>query len=165
MLNAHTRTNGWTALQPLAVLSHGLHQDPDLLFGRSFDGAAPEGDGIAAWVPPCEVTSGDDGWRVRLALAGVAPHQVQITLYGNTLRVHGERPGHDKAVTFRHSEMNVGPFDRTFILPARVDGDRIEARFEDGMLTLTVPVAASAKPRQIPIAGRELKDIETKKVA
>ena len=159
MLSAPTYTNRWNPFQELAT----LHRDMDRVFGRQLGDTAPERNG--AWTPPCEIASLDDGWRVRLALPAVDPDHVQITLHGNTLRIGGERQRRGEGGQYTHSELSYGPFERTFTLPGPADGDRIEARFQHGMLTVTVPVAESAKPRRIRIGGPGVESIDTRKLA
>ena len=161
MLSTPTFTNRWNPFQELAT----LHRDMDRVFGRQYGGeAGAETNGAGAWNPPCEIAAVDDGWRVRLALPGVDPSAVQITLNGNSLQVSGERRrvAGDKLT---HSEMSYGPFERTFTLPAPADGERVEARYDHGMLTVTVPVAESAKPRKIRVADADVKTIESRKTA
>ena len=161
MLSAPTYTNRWNPFQELAT----LHRDMDRVFGRQLGDAAPASNGNGAWTPPCEIAPLDDGWRVCLALPSVDPNQVQITLHGNTLRINGERPRPGEGDKYTHSELSYGPFERTFTLPAPADGDSIEAHFQHGMLTVTVPVAESAKPRQIRIGGPGIQSIDTRKLA
>ena len=161
MLSAPTYTNRWNPFRELAT----LHRDMDRVFGRQLGDTAPERNGAGAWTPPCEIASLDDGWRVRLALPAVDPDHVQITLHGNTLRIGGERQRRGEGGQYTHSELSYGPFERTFTLPGPADGDRIEARFQYGMLTVTVPVAESAKPRRIRIGGPGVESIDTRKLA
>ena len=156
-----TPTYRWNPFEELAT----VHRDMDRVFRREFGEAGQDANGTGAWTPPCEIASSEHGWRVRLALPGVDPNQVQITLHGNTLRISGERQPGGEGQQFTHSEMRYGPFERTFTLPAPADGDRIEAHHEHGMLAVTVPVAASAKPRRIRIAGADTKTIDTHTIA
>ena len=132
---------------------NGLHRDLDRVFGRrAGDARAAIQD--SAWVPATEVTSAADGWRVRLALPGIDPKDVEVDLHGNTLTVKGERADGRGDDGWYESEIAYGRFERTFTLPASVDAERVEAHFTHGMLELTLPLAESAKPRRIEIGGR-----------
>lgn len=155
--------NRWNPFEELT----NLHRDMDRVFGRQWaeaDGSARQTD--RGWTPMSEVAASDEGWRVRVALPGIDPQQVQIDLHGNTLRVSGERSAaaEEKAASYQ-TELSYGPFERTFTLPSNVDGDKISANYHHGMLELTLPIAESAKPRRIEINGGTLKDIDMKKLA
>ncbi len=155
-------THRWNPFEELATLHRGL----DRVFNRQqLDAGTPGVDGAGAWTPPCEVASTDDGWQVRLALPGVDPSRVQITLHGGSLRISGERPRSHDGDRYTHSEMSYGPFERTFTLPVAAAGDRIEAQYRHGILSVAVPVAERAKPRRIQIAAPDVTSIETKKIA
>ena len=57
----------------------------------------------------------------------------------------------DKSVSYHRREREWGAFRRSFSLPTRVDSDKIQARYLDGILTVTLPKAAEARPRQITV--------------
>ena len=130
-----------------------LHRDLDRVFGRRA-GDAQAGAPGGAWVPATEVNSAGDGWRVRVALPGVDPKDVEVDLHGHTLTVKGERADGRGGNGWYESEISYGRFERTFTLPSSVDANRVEAHFTHGMLELTLPLAESAKPRRIEIGGR-----------
>ena len=130
-----------------------LHRELDHVFGRRA-GDAQAGAHGRAWVPATEVATAEDGWRVRVALPGVDPKQVEVDLHGNTLTVKGERADGRGGNGWYESEISYGRFERTFTLPTNVDPNRVEAHFTHGMLELTLPLAGSARPRRIEIGGR-----------
>ena len=130
-----------------------LHRDLDRVFGRRAGDAQREAPG-GAWVPATEVARGEDGWRVRVALPGVEPKDVEVDLHGTTLTVKGERADGCGDNGWYESEISYGRFERKFALPSSVAADRVEAHFANGMLELTLPLAESAKPRRIEIGGR-----------
>jgi HSP20 family protein len=97
----------------------------------------------------------DDGetFTVEALAPGVDPAQLDVTVAGNTLRIAGEKPGPAgvPAERFHRSERAAGRFVRTFELPTEVDADRVQARYRDGLLRVSVPRAESAKPRRVAV--------------
>ncbi len=117
-------------------------------------GAAPGTAGAAGIVAlPLDVAETENEFVVRASLPGLAPDDVQITAHGDTLTIRGElkaeaeKPGE----TWHLRERRTGAFQRTVALPAAIDADRAHAAFEHGVLTLTLPKAETAKPKQIRI--------------
>ena len=109
------------------------------------------GDGVVT--PPVDVHETDDEIVVSAALPGMKAENVDITLTGRTLTLRGEFKADEKVerdqVIYR--ERRYGSFNRTIQLPVRVEGDRANADFDDGVLTLRIPKAEEVKPRQIRI--------------
>lgn len=97
----------------------------------------------------------DDGERFHVeALApGVDPSQLEITVMNSTLTIAGEKPGvSDVAPDRLHRvERGAGRFHRSVELPADVDADRVEAQYRNGLLELTLPRAAAARPRRVTV--------------
>jgi HSP20 family protein len=92
---------------------------------------------------------------VTAALPGVKPNDVEITMVGQTLTLRGEMKAGDEVEKdqYLYRERRYGAFSRTLQLPVRVEGDKAEATFTDGILTLRVPKAEEVKPRQIRITA------------
>jgi len=84
---------------------------------------------------------------------GVDPAQLEITVVNNTLTIAGEKPGvADVAPDRLHRvERAAGRFHRSVELPADVDADRVEAQYRNGLLELTLPRAAAARPRRVTV--------------
>jgi len=116
------------------------------------------GDGEAtldgAFSPALDVEEHDDGFTLHVELPGVATDDVDVSIEENVLTVSGKREFYtDKTTqTFRRVERRFGTFHRAVRLPDRVDPAGITASFKDGLLTINVPKAESAKPRRINIA-------------
>jgi HSP20 family protein len=139
-----SRFNPWTELA-------SLHRDLDSLFGRNFGQANQSGSSVEGFTPATEVRKDGDKWMVAVYIPGVSPKDVNIEVVGHTLRVSGERT-HAKGVEPYVSEISYGKFEREFTVPSDIDADRVEARYHDGVLELTLPVKESAKPRRIEVA-------------
>jgi HSP20 family protein len=111
-------------------------------------------DGVAAsWVPPVDVREEVDTIRISAELPGVKPEDVKISVEGKVLTVQGTKQQEAEQRTERvhRYERPYGSFARTFALPATVDTEQIKAGFDNGVLTITLPKAAQAKPRQIAV--------------
>jgi HSP20 family protein len=109
--------------------------------------------GSDTWWPRMEVTEDDSAYRVRLAIPGVKPEDVDLRVEQQVLTVRGEiRPqaGKENQRTL-HQEHTFGTFTRSVALPGAVDTEQASAQFEHGMLTITLPKHAAARPRRIPI--------------
>ena len=128
-----------------------LHREMDRVFGPSW-GEYPKGERWS-WVPATEVTSGKDGWTVRMALSGIDPQDVHVDLNGNVLTIKGERTLKKEEGEEQMSEIGYGHFERSFTVSENVDAEKVSATFEHGMLELRLPVAETAKPRRIEIGG------------
>ncbi len=106
------------------------------------------------WMPPVDIQETDDAYRLTAELPGLTKDDINITLENNVLRLAGERK-FEKDVTqegYHRVERTYGTFARAFTLPSQVSHDKVEAAFENGLLTITVPKAEQAKPRKIAIS-------------
>ena len=106
--------------------------------------------------PPVDVHETSDEIVVTAALPGMKADDVEITMTGQTLTLRGEFKADDEVShdQYLYRERRLGSFSRTVQLPVRVEGDRADATFTDGVLTLRIPKAEEVKPRQIRINGR-----------
>jgi len=91
-------------------------------------------------------------FTVTALIPGIDPKELEMTVLGNTLTLSGERrTGAPQNVTWHRRERGAGKFLRTIDLPTEIEADQIKADFRDGVLTVTLPKAAAAKPRRISI--------------
>ena len=124
----------------------------DRLLGTTF--GAPT---LTAWSPAVDVRESDNDFIVTAELPGLAKDDVDITIENGVLSLSGEKKEeHEegKANSGRYNvERRYGRFRRSFSLPRGVDADNVSAKFSDGILTVTLPKAATAKPRQIKIGS------------
>jgi HSP20 family protein len=100
-----------------------------------------------------DVAENEDAYVVRASLPGVSPEDVEVTLTDNVLSIRGESK-EDKDIkqeNYHLRERSFGSFARSVTLPNPVNADQIEAVNENGVLTLTLPKAESAKPRKIEV--------------
>lgn len=131
----------------------GLHDEME----RLFQGVLGSGDGTpstaGAFSPSLDVEEDENGFTLFVELPGVDPSDVEITLEENVITIAGERAFYGKRSqdSFRRVERRFGTFHRAVRLPDRVDGERVEASYDQGLLTITVPKSEDAKPRRISV--------------
>lgn len=107
------------------------------------------------FTPHVEVHEDDNCYVVSMDLPGVDEKDIDVTLKGNELTISGKREAaRDRSQgTFYAYERSYGQFSRAFRLPDTVDGDHVEADLKNGVLTLSLPKRAEAKPRKISLRG------------
>ena len=103
--------------------------------------------------PLVNVTEDADNYYVRAELPGVQTDELGISVTGDTLTLSGERklPEDSEKASYHRREREAGSFSRVISLPSRLDVDKVKAHAEDGVLTVVLPKAESAKPRQIAV--------------
>ena len=95
----------------------------------------------------------DDAILVELEVPGVKKEHLDLSVVGKELSIRIERPdGEQEGVVYHRRERPVGNFSRVLPLPSEVDANRVSAELHDGVLTITLPKAESAKPRKITVA-------------
>jgi HSP20 family protein len=128
-----------------------LRREMDRIFGVYTGGRemAP----AAGVFPALNMSEDDHNLYVRAELPGVAPENIEITTKENNLILKGERKiaAEGKKVSYHRKERDAGNFRRIISLPNRVDSDKVTAACKNGVLTVTLPKAAEAKPRQIAV--------------
>lgn len=110
--------------------------------------------------PEAEVVETEGDIRVLLDAPGMTTDHIEISLENNVLTVSGERRPvwsemEERNATWHLAERRYGKFSRSFVLPRDVEQDRIEARFDNGVLRITIPKSEKARRRRIEIRGGE----------
>ena len=86
---------------------------------------------------------------------GLKPEEVEITLEGDTLSIRGEFKAPMENVDYIFQERSYGKFSRTLTLNVPVDVNKVEATFENGVLTITLPKAEAARPKTIKVEAKK----------
>ena len=140
------RTNGntparYTVRDPFQVARDLLSWDPFFAGTRQ----------TSAFVPAFEVKENSEAFILKGDVPGVAEADLDIAVHNNVLTVSGSRQAEERkeGESFALYERQYGSFSRSFSLPDTADGDRVEAKLEAGVLTLTIWKKAEAKPRKI----------------
>lgn len=132
----------------------------DDFFTRDFfGGGLPNFSSTETTIPAVNIRETSDAYEVELAAPGMSKDDFQITLDGNLLSIKSEKSRQDESKeegNYSRQEFSYQAFQRTFQLPKDVvEEDRIEAKYESGLLLLTIPKREEAKqkpPRQIAIS-------------
>jgi HSP20 family protein len=126
------------------------------VFDRMF-GSVPSEMGtresLSQWDPAVDIFDKGNELLLQLEVPGMKKEDIQIRLENNVLTVQGERK-RESEIKHEHyfrAERSYGAFSRSFTLPGTVNVDKIQAQYMDGVLTVTVPKAKEAQPRQIEV--------------
>jgi HSP20 family protein len=134
-----------------------VHRELDNLFERtwgSFNRSLPAFAGrMTGFNPEVECYNKDGNLIYRLAIPGVDPKNVDLSIVGRQVVVKGERaaPAELKDDNWLVQEFRYGQFERSFNLPEGVDIDKVSATFNNGVLEITVPAGKAQLPRRIEI--------------
>jgi HSP20 family protein len=104
---------------------------------------------------PIEVSETEGDVVVKASLPGVKPEDVDVTVQNDVLTIkaeHRETEEEGKREFYRR-EIRYGSFARSLSLPVKVDADQAEATYDNGVITLRLPKAASVRPKQIKVAA------------
>ncbi len=143
-----------TMLRWSPVRKFHFHHDVDDLFSRFLDGVSDEAvPRPASWLPAAEGRIEDGAYVIQLALPGVDPKDVAVSLMDNVLTVKGERKADadTRDTDYFVREVAYGGFQRSFALPEGVDAAHVEAKYVNGMLEVRIPAPRAAMPRTIEV--------------
>ena len=103
--------------------------------------------------PSCELTEDPTGYSLKFDVPGVKKEDVKIELTQNVLTVSAERKQEKATDTKKqhYSEISYGSYRRSFSLPSEVDEKKVDAKFENGVLTVKLPKSETSKAKQISI--------------
>lgn len=99
------------------------------------------------WQPPLDVSESDDGFVINVELPGVSKEDLNINLENGIMTLSGEKK--KSSADTRRIERVYGTFTRSFSIPESADKEKIAARFEQGVLTISVPKLPIVKPQKI----------------
>ncbi|HEX9775288.1 MAG TPA: Hsp20/alpha crystallin family protein [Actinomycetota bacterium] len=150
-----TRLVRWSPVRDFA----GMRAEIDRMFGE-FGSLAPDTQ-VTRWTPAMDVAEAEDGFTLTLDLPGLRSEDVDVNLDRNVLTVTGERSFEEEkeGTSYHRVERSYGKFQRSLTLPRDVEADGIEAAFDNGVLTISIPKAATAKPRKIEVGASRSIDV------
>lgn len=137
-----------------------MHDMLDRAFDDGLFGNAGDGLTLYEGLAPVDVYQTDDAIVVEASLPGVKPEDIDISVTGDTLTIRGEvhsekSNGNGNGRQYHVRERRYSRFARSITLPSMVDAGKAEAEIEDGIVTLTIPKAEEAKPRQITVKAKK----------
>ena len=103
--------------------------------------------------PAIDVIEGENDFTVACELPGLAQDDIDVSIASNVLTIRGEKKNEkeEKREKYYKKETWSGSFQRTLSLPSIVDSSKIEAKLQDGILTVILPKKEEAKPKQITV--------------
>ncbi len=137
----------WDPAADMLPLQDVVHH----LFERSL--VRPTGPSDRSASCPTDVYAEGDNYVVEMALPGVEPAAVDMSVLGNLITISGEYAAPAEGRQYLHRERSAGRFERTLTLPTELDSSKAEAHYEHGVMRLTVPKVETAKPRRILLAN------------
>jgi HSP20 family protein len=143
----------WDPFEEMTSLRDAMNQ----LVAESF--VRPRGM-AGAFQPPLDLYETEQEYVVRLAAPGLKPDNFDITAQQNVLTIHGRIQDEEKqdeqqnGTRYHIREQRFGEFSRTIRFPTQVDAEKIQASLSNGILTIRVPKAESAKPKRINVQAQ-----------
>ena len=102
--------------------------------------------------PPASVNETADGYLLELEMPGVSKNGLEISIENNELSIVGRRSNPRIEGTLLHRESRSNNYRRTFEIDPSIDREKISARMNQGVVTLTLPKAEEVKPRKIKVS-------------
>ncbi len=141
----------WDPFRELEDVSSRLNR----IFGRAPARAESDSGMLAAadWMPSVDISETDTAYLIRGEIPGVKKEDVKVTIQEGMLTIQGERKQEkeEKGKRFHRVECCYGNFVRSFRVPDDADESAVKAEFKDGMLNVTLPKSAKAKPKSISV--------------
>jgi HSP20 family protein len=108
--------------------------------------------GYSAGYPGINLWQDGDAAYAEAELPGMTMDQIEVLVSGSDVTINGHRQISEMSdATYHRRERGTGQFSRTFSLPWEIDADHVEAKFRDGVLTVKLPKAESAKPKKVKV--------------
>jgi HSP20 family protein len=131
-----------------------LRDDLDTLLELPFlTGGARQAQLFTGWTPALDLYQNNDNVVAIVELPGMRKEDIEISLQDGMLTIGGERKSEEggNGENASRTERFTGKFRRSITLPTRVDANKVNATYKDGLLTVTLPKAEEAKPKQIQV--------------
>ncbi len=130
-----------------------LKKEMDNLWSRFFGETSLAKSFQKEWTPTTDATETAEEIVIKAELPGIDPKDIDVSITGDLLTIKGEKKQEEEKTEghFHHRECYYGSFQRSFRLPATVQPDKIEAKFDKGVLKITLPKTEEAKSKEIKI--------------
>ena len=112
-----------------------------------------EGDIRSDWTPAVDITENDEAYEVKAELPALSREDISVKVENRMLTISGERKSETehKDDKVHRVERSFGRFVRSFGVPDNADGDNVSARYQDGVLTVTLPKVPEARPSTVDV--------------
>ena len=145
----------WQPYRGMATLSNVMDRMFNQSYWRPADLIAPYWNSSQAM--PVDVTENADGYTVKASMPGWKPEEINVNIENDVLTIRAERKVQDERQDgdeIRWQERYAGTLERRFTLPIQIDANKVEAKLEHGVLTLSLPKAEAVKPKTIQIQAK-----------
>jgi HSP20 family protein len=141
--------SGWPRFGQLS----DLRDEIDRLFESPLSQMSQASRLLSGWTPAIDVSEDKDNFYVHVEVPGMKKEDIELSLHEDCLSISGERKveKNSEGADVYRAERFFGRFQRTVSLPAAVDTDKVKAQYRDGILSVTLPKAEEAKPKQIDV--------------
>ena len=139
--------------KPFSELST-VRSEMDRLWNRVLEDWSLPAMFAKGWAPMADISETKDKLIVKAELPGLEPEDIKLTLSGNLLTIQGEKKKEKEEKDEQHYSLERyrGEFQRSFRLPVEVLEDKIDAKFDKGVLTITMPKTAKSQKKEIKIS-------------
>ncbi len=137
----------WNPVRELITLREAMDQLVNDQYVRNQDYSRQS----VAWQLPVDAYANEDAIVITADVPGLKLEDLQVTLESNTLTIRGELKNRTEGRDYFLRERATSHFERILTINTPIDSNKVEAAFEDGVLTLTLPKAEANKPKQIAI--------------
>ena len=143
----------WNPATDSANMAQRMERMFDEMIGRGLWRSSEDRPLRGSWVPAVNILEREDGIVITADLPGLKAEDVEVTIDNGVLTLKGERRLEEIAEgeTYHRVERSYGTFERSFSIPNSVDTKKIEARFVNGEMTLTLPKRDESKPRSVKV--------------
>lgn len=139
--------DSWEQVTDLDQLSDRMRRMLDQTFGTLVPAVLAD----QPWTPSVDIEETDDAYILEAELPGVRERDIDIEVVGNELTISGEIKERERAGRLRRRTRRVGRFGYRVMLPENLDSGSIDARLNDGVLTVRVPKSQRAQRRRIDV--------------
>ena len=139
-----TGSENWSPLSELGQLNERMRRMLDQTFGGMLDEPA-------GWIPAVDIEELEDAYVVEAEVPGVNRKDVNIEVSGNELTISGEIKEREREGIMRRRARRVGQFEFRVVLPSDVSPEGVDAKLNDGVLTVRIPKAVGAQRRRIEV--------------
>jgi HSP20 family protein len=139
----------WEPFREFSTLQDRINR----VFRESYSGSQDDSLATSSFAPAVDVYEDEHKVNLKIEVPGIDEKDIDVRVENNTLTVHGERKieKEEKEENYRRVERQYGSFTRTFTLPQTVDTENVSASYDKGVLKITLPKKAEAKPKQIKV--------------
>jgi HSP20 family protein len=139
----------WEPFREFSTLQDRMNR----LFRETQGSSSDESLTSSNFAPAVDVYEDEHNVALKIEVPGIDEKDIDVRIENNTLTVHGERKieKEEKEENYRRVERQYGSFTRTFNLPPTVDTEKVQADYDKGVLKITLPKKAEAKPKQIKV--------------